>query len=333
MNRSAIIKLLALGIGLAGCSSADPSDAPAIAQTTSATTAEPTISTTVGSIAEAPTTEAPTTQPPTTIAEPSIEAQFPQPAGPSELAASIAEAEDGLRSEARLGVRALWGERQQLLYELLESEPDVEAVFGLIEGPHGDAIALNYNARVALTALVNNYNISDTLPAWSIEPPLPAAELVELYQSAEAQTGIDWQYLAAINLVETRMGRINGVSTAGAIGPMQFLPTTWAECCEGDPKVPADAIRGAGEYLVDRGGPDDMDRAILGYNNSKNYVTAVQAYAEVLRQDPDAYYGYHAWQVYFQTTVGLVRLPVGYFQQTSVDAADWLAANPGNLIE
>ncbi len=33
-----------------------------------------------------------------------------------------------------------------------------------------------------------------------------------------------WYYLAAINLIETRMGRIDGLSTAGAQGPMQFLP-------------------------------------------------------------------------------------------------------------
>ncbi len=106
---------------------------------------------------------------------------------------------------------------------------------------------------------------------------IPAGPTISVCnQAAEDATGIEWEYLAAINLVETRMGRINGVSTAGAVGPMQFLPSTWAECCEGDPTIAADAIMGAGQYLLDRGGPLDMDRAILGYNNSKNYVTAVQ---------------------------------------------------------
>ena len=55
------------------------------------------------------------------------------------------------------------------------------------------------------------------------------------YAEAEQLTGIPWYWLAAIHLQETRMGRIEGVSTAGAVGPMQFLPTTWARCCVGDP--------------------------------------------------------------------------------------------------
>ena len=65
------------------------------------------------------------------------------------------------------------------------------------------------------------------------------------YRAAEAATGIDWYWLAAIHLQETRMGRIIGTSSAGAVGPMQFLPTTWARCCTGDPTVTRDAIIGA----------------------------------------------------------------------------------------
>jgi hypothetical protein len=251
-----------------------------------------------------------------------------------QLATALTEVERELRRATNPTTRVFWGERQQWLYQLAQSEPNTEDLLLLTSiGNNGDAIALNYEARQALTALVNNYKISDTLPAWSIEAPLPPDDLIELYMAAEAETGIDWEYLAAINLVETRMGRINGVSTAGAVGPMQFLPTTWAECCEGDPTVAADAIMGAGQYLLDRGGPENMDRAILGYNNSENYVTAVKAYAEVLRLDPNAYYGYHAWQVYFQSTAGLARLGVGYYEAESIDAATWLAQNPDNLVE
>lgn len=277
-----------------------------------------------------------TTQAPTTTAPPMPEVANEIPQGMIELATALTEAERELRQATDSVTRIFWGERQQWLYQLVQSKSETEAEEILLlasGGPHGDAIALNIEARQALTALVNNYEISSTLPAWSIEAPRPPDELLQLYMSAEAQTGIDWEYLAAINLVETRMGRINGVSTAGAVGPMQFLPTTWAECCEGDPTVPADAILGAGQYLVDRGGPGDMDRAILGYNNSKNYVTAVKAYAEVLRLDPDAYYGYHAWQVYFQSTAGLARLGVGYYETESIDAATWLAENPDSLVQ
>jgi membrane-bound lytic murein transglycosylase B len=68
---------------------------------------------------------------------------------------------------------------------------------------------------------------------------------------------VPWYFLASINLVETRMGRIHGLSTAGAQGPMQFLPSTWAACCTGDIEDAHDAIVGAATYLKMR--PDDMD--------------------------------------------------------------------------
>ena len=56
----------------------------------------------------------------------------------------------------------------------------------------------------------------------------PAAELLADYNAAAQATGVGWQYLAAVHLVETRMGRIRGTSAAGAEGPMQFLPSTFA---------------------------------------------------------------------------------------------------------
>lgn len=175
--------------------------------------------------------------------------------------------------------------------------------------------------------------LSRTLPAWRIIEPLPAGKLRGLYRKAERRFGVDWEYLAAINLVETRMGRIEGLSTAGATGPMQFLPSTWAECCEGDPTVDEDAILGAAVYLTIRGGPDDMSGALRGYNNSARYVNAVTAYAEVLQDDPAAYAGYHAWDVYFLSAAGLVRMPVGYDEPEAVDAAEWIAANPDARVD
>ena len=64
------------------------------------------------------------------------------------------------------------------------------------------------------------------MPPWRIVAPPPPAELLGYYHDAQQRTGVHWTYLAAINLVETRMGRIRGESTAGARGPMQFLPLT-----------------------------------------------------------------------------------------------------------
>ncbi|EUA51701.1 transglycosylase SLT domain protein [Mycobacterium xenopi 3993] len=101
----------------------------------------------------------------------------------------------------------------------------------------------NVDARRQLTAMAR---VQDTLPAWRIEPPPPADELLGYYHEAESQSGVGWNYLAAINLIETRFGSINGVSTAGAQGPMQFLPSTFAAYAEGgDIHSPRDSIMAA----------------------------------------------------------------------------------------
>ena len=68
------------------------------------------------------------------------------------------------------------------------------------------------------------------------------------------------------------MGRIRGTSTAGAKGPMQFLPSTWEAYGEGDIEDPDDAIMAAARYLANYGAPADMDRALFAYNHSDHYV-------------------------------------------------------------
>ena len=217
-----------------------------------------------------------------------------------------------------------WGRRQQRLYRHLGHHPDwVDAVLAAVDPDIADAVSLNWEARRNLSALAATEDPHTELPAWRIVEPLPPEILIGYYKQAEAASGIRWEFLAGINLVETRMGRIEGVSSAGAVGPMQFLPTTWAGCCDGDPTDPADAIAGAATYLTIRGGPEDMARAIWGYNNSDYYVNAVTAYATVMMDDERAYHGYHAWEVYFLTTEGLIRLPVGYDQSEPVPVAVW----------
>ena len=80
--------------------------------------------------------------------------------------------------------------------------------------------------------------------------------LVTIYRSAGYQYGIDWRVLAAINRVETNFGRNTHVSSAGAVGWMQFLPSTWRRWgvdASGDgvadPYDPQDAIFSAARYL------------------------------------------------------------------------------------
>ncbi|GAA4943740.1 transglycosylase-like protein with SLT domain [Actinomycetospora succinea] len=168
----------------------------------------------------------------------------------------------------------------------------------------------------------------EMLPAWRIAAPLPPGELRAAFGEAEGRFGVPWTVLAAVNLVESRMGRIASHSEAGARGPMQFMPSTWAGYgLGGDVTDPHDAILGAANYLRANGGATDagLDRALKRYNNDDRYVRAVRAYAAVMQADERAYLGFHAWEVYFRTTAGRVHLPVGYDEAQAVRAVDYLA--------
>jgi soluble lytic murein transglycosylase-like protein len=185
----------------------------------------------------------------------------------------------------------------------------------------------NVDARRQLTAMSKGY-AQPTLPAWRIDPPPPADELLGYYREAESASGVGWTYLAAINLIETGFARIAGVSTAGAQGPMQFLPSTFAAYGEGDILSPHDSIMAAGRYLAANGFQDNRDYALYRYNNSNQYVQAVNDYAAVLAADPAALAGYHRWDVYYNTTAGDVVLPIGYSATSPIPVADYLATHP-----
>jgi hypothetical protein len=171
-----------------------------------------------------------------------------------------------------------------------------------------------------------------SLPAWRIIPPEPAEKLVGYYKKAEKATGIEWEVLAAVNLVETGMGRIDGVSVANAQGPMQFLPTTWAEAGigKGNIRDPHDAIQAAARYLVRRGGLKDIRKGLWGYNNSDHYGRAVLLYASLIKEDPRAYTGLYNWEIHFGSAAGDLWLPVGYDQRQRVEVADYLARVPAS---
>lgn len=176
--------------------------------------------------------------------------------------------------------------------------------------------------------------LSDALPAWRIVEPPPAEELLSYYQEAEAAFGVPWHILAAVNLVETGMGRIRGVSVAGAQGPMQFMPATWAAFGDGgDVNDYRDAIMGAARYLAHNGGGrGEIDNALWNYNHSDRYVRGVKHYASVMEQDPNAYRGYHQWEIVYLSTMGDVWLPVGYESEARVPVAEHLGRNPGHHL-
>ena len=115
----------------------------------------------------------------------------------------------------------------------------------------------------------------------------PLAELSGYYDEANDRYGIGQNYLAAINHVETKFGRVKSDSVAGAQGPMQFIPSTWEIYGNGgDIKDPHDAILAAANLLRDNGAPADYRRALRAYNNSGHYVDAVTALREADQARP-----------------------------------------------
>ncbi|MGO9955846.1 MAG: lytic transglycosylase domain-containing protein [Solirubrobacteraceae bacterium] len=123
------------------------------------------------------------------------------------------------------------------------------------------------------------------------------AELMGLYTAAAGRYGLGpdgWSFLAAINRVETNFGTDLSTSSAGAVGWMQFMPSTWAEygvTPSGAPAPdgpagwndPADAIYSAANLLHASGAPGDWQAAIYAYNHAVWYVSEVESYAAQYR--------------------------------------------------
>lgn len=121
----------------------------------------------------------------------------------------------------------------------------------------------------------------------------PPAVYFDLYHAA-ARTcpGMDWTLLAAVGQVESGHGRNVAVSSAGAVGPMQFMPATFAAyAVDGDhdgrldPWSPADAVFTAARYLCGGGAgtPSGVQAALLRYNHAQWYVDLVLAVQAQLR--------------------------------------------------
>ena len=162
---------------------------------------------------------------------------------------------------------------------------------------------------VAGRALYEHFTPVEHVPDFRIRKPESADALLSYFREGERRFGVAWQVLAAVMMTETRMGRIRSSSSAGAQGPMQFLPSTWdAYGLGGDIHDPHDAVLGAANYLDASGAPEDYRRALYAYNPVDAYVTAVWSYAKVMMRDPNAYYSFYNWQIFVRTTHGDVRL-------------------------
>jgi hypothetical protein len=122
--------------------------------------------------------------------------------------------------------------------------------------------------------------------------------LLPIYQSCGTEYGIPWQVLASINKIETAFGTNLNVSSAGAEGWMQFIPSTWAaygvdanDDGRKDPYNPVDAICAASRYLRAAGGDEDIRRAIFAYNHADWYVDEVMLGASQYGKLPEALVG------------------------------------------
>ncbi|HYG95581.1 MAG TPA: lytic murein transglycosylase, partial [Solirubrobacterales bacterium] len=117
--------------------------------------------------------------------------------------------------------------------------------------------------------------------------------LLPIYQACGTEYGVPWEVLASINKIETAFGTNLNVSSAGALGWMQFLPSSWEAFgvdANGDgrkdPYNPVDALCAAANYLKIAGAHDDLYQAIFAYNHADWYVQEVLLYARAYGRLP-----------------------------------------------
>ena len=204
---------------------------------------------------------------------------------------------------------ANWRHSNGCCFGSVHDSPARQATLSGLDDESAVTVQTDLMAAGTLAKLVTPHR---SLPHWKIVQPPPPSTLLGYFKAAQARFGVAWQYLAAIEFIETRFGRVVGLSTAGAEGPMQFLPATWARYGSGNVHDQRAAIFGAARFLVASGRRDDIAGALYHYNPSADYVRAVTDYADRMRGDARAYFGYYFWQVTYALNKGLVELPIGY---------------------
>jgi membrane-bound lytic murein transglycosylase B len=240
------------------------------------------------------------------------------PLAPDELAERLQRTRDALRNEIERWLAGaerdsevsrdvtLYALYEQRMYLALTSrERLARAVLRRLDGGLATEAADILEARRTLSSL------STPQPKRRFETgrALPARVLLRHYRAAEQRFGVSWRVLAAVNFVESAFNKLRNKSTAGARGPMQFIPSTWqAYGMGGDIDDPRDAIMGAANYLHASGAPENYERALYAYNPSDAYVNAVLNYARRIRRDRHRYFAFHSWQVFVNTKEGIVRI-------------------------
>lgn len=324
MIRAAVVAVAVLTL-LTGCGDADEPSEPRASSERSDRPAD---------LAPDPdkTAKVPEVEPEPLPSAPPVTESWRAPKAPAELADRLTLAEDLLHdpgSAQRLLDAAAF--ETQLLYRHLARTPAwEEQVRAAVPARYRASLADHLTARRSLRSVLTE--LSDTLPAWRIVRPEPTQELERYYRDGEAEFGVPWEVLAAVNFVETGFGKIRGTSVAGAQGPMQFMPETWAAYGEGDVNDPRDAILGAARYLASNGGgsgdPADLENALYRYNNHSGYVQGILAYARIIERDPAALDGLVRWQIMYLSEIGDLWLPVGYESQESIPVRRYAQEHP-----
>jgi plastocyanin len=229
---------------------------------------------------------------------------------PAELAAQLEQAQAVIDTPSSSSdeISAV-GRLEQLIYRRLAVHPDLrDPTYALLSGD----VATTRAVVDAVAELISAARPQPAFPDWTVSPGAPATTLLSFYQEGERETGIPWQYLAAINLLETRFGRIHVPATAPAQGPMQFLAGTWATYGQGNIDDDRDAILAAARLLSANGGPTHMASALRSYNSQSAWNAAVQAFAHQMMQDPRTYDALYGWQVIYPKGDGAFIIPIGY---------------------
>ncbi|HZC30113.1 MAG TPA: lytic transglycosylase domain-containing protein [Gaiellaceae bacterium] len=206
---------------------------------------------------------------------------------PADLAAQLVRADSALHAHVTVA-QAVVEEKIELR---LAANPTLSrAVIRLLPTRLARDVTDDVIAHRELTTL----RPSHPGPPVRLGPALAAAKLRTYYTEAQRRSGIAWQVLAAVNFVESDFGRLREPSADGALGPMQFMPSTWAEYGRGSVHDPHQAVLAAARFLRAAGGASNERAALYRYNPAAAYVDAVERYAGRIRRDPLAFLVYYA---------------------------------------
>jgi soluble lytic murein transglycosylase-like protein len=220
---------------------------------------------------------------------------------PAELAAQLVRADAALHQQVTVAAAHV---EQRIELRLSDDPALARKVIRLLPPRLARDVADDVLAHRELARLTPPQPLS----AFRVGPARAASKLRTYYAEAQRRSGIRWELLAAVNYVESDFGRVREASVAGAQGPMQFLPSTWATYGRGDIHDPRASILAAARFLRAAGARSDVRHALYRYNPSWAYVDAIRRYSARIRRDPRAFLVFYARPLIVRTPAGYRRL-------------------------